>query len=205
MSLCGKCLMLWMGAASALTNINLISPSSAFLQKLLDTVGLWLIMVQIPSLPSLGQWSSTVLKALWPRLQNYAFRRGEEDPLWDGCAAGAAGNETAAAGCYTGWMARVPKYIEQMAAIRKQMWATFPNTKPVSTALPSGVGGGDVYSGSYWNEADYADPDFTISHWGAVTYAKLLKLKKEYDPEGLFYGHHAVGSELWDASGNCKL
>jgi hypothetical protein len=33
------------------------------------------------------------------------------------------------------------------------------------------------YSGSYWNEADYWDRDFTASHWGTEVYAKLLALK----------------------------
>ena len=27
---------------------------------------------------------------------------------------------------------------------------------------------------------------------------KAFMIKKKYDPQGLFYGHHAVGSELWD-------
>ena len=49
------------------------------------------------------------------------------------------------------------------------------------------------------------DPHFQESHWGKEVYAKLLKLKQEYDPKGLFYGHHAVGSELWSADGNCRV
>ena len=55
-----------------------------------------------------------------------------------------------------------------------------------------------------WNEADYSDPAFQISHWGQ-NYPRLLALKKQYDPQGLFYGHHSVGSELWSADGNCRL
>ena len=105
-------------------------------------------------------------------------------------------------------------------------------------------------------KADYADLDFSVSHWGRENYRKLIALKKRsrvirvnewlldilfvhifflctyslsidrcsgftvmyarvpvlmyvcvfrYDPNGLFYGHHAVGSELWDASGNCRI
>ena len=68
--------------------------------------------------------------------------------MYVGCAAGAAGDEAAAAACYTGWMARVPQYIAQMSAIRKELWTMFPNTKPVSAVLPPGVGGGDIYSGT---------------------------------------------------------
>ena len=152
----------------------------------------------------MGSRSSTVLKALWPRLQTYAIR-SKADPLYEGCVAGVAGDESKAKRCYYGWMARTPAYIKQMEAVRKLLWDTFPNTKPVTPTLPPGVGGGAVYSGSYWNEADYADPAFQTSHWGEETYFKLITLKKLYDPHGLFYGHHAVGSELWDATGNCRL
>ena len=38
-----------------------------------------------------------------------------------------------------------------------------------------------------------------------TNYPRLLALKKEHDPQGLFYGHHSVGSELWSADGNCRL
>ena len=58
---------------------------------------------------------------------------------------------------------------------------------------------------SDWNEADYEDPEFQNSHWGPVVYARLLRLKKVYDPAGLFFGHHSVGSELWSADGNCRV
>lgn len=50
---------------------------------------------------------------------------------------------------------------------------------------------------------DYADRDSPTSMWGTVTYARLLALKKQFDPAGLFYAHQAVGSELWDQTGNC--
>ena len=99
-----------------------------------------------------------------PRLQVYAIK-GKEDPLWSGCAAGAAGDEAAAAACYTGWMARVPQYITQMSAIRKELWAMFPNTKPVSATLPPGVGGGDVYSGT-------SAPLWNLKHARALTHLR---------------------------------
>ena len=53
-------------------------------------------------------------------------------------------------------------------------------------------------------KADYWDRDFAGSHWGNSAYAKLLSLKDRYDPNGLFYGHHSVGSERWSADGNCR-
>jgi hypothetical protein len=160
-------------------------------------------MFNVPSLPQLGAWSPAVLRSLWPRLSEYALPNAT-DPLRADCEAGAAGDGAKAAGCYRGWMARVPGYVEQVAALREQLWQTFPNAKPASAALPPGAGGGDIYSGSYWNEADHDDPDFAVSHWGPH-YARLLELKRQYDPKGLFYGHHAVGSELWDKAGNCRI
>eukprot|EP01051_Picozoa_sp_SAG22_P038725 SAG22_NODE_20010_length_269_cov_0.911765_1_plen_89_part_11 len=87
-----------------------------------------------------------------------------------------------------GWAARVPRFRSQVEQVRRLLWQYFPNEKD---GLP--------YSGSYWNEADYQDPHWQASHWGA-TYPRLLALKQKYDPQGLFYGHHSVGSELWDAS-----
>ena len=92
------------------------------------------------------------------------------------------------------WNARVPRFRRQVEDIRQILWETFPNEQD-----------GQPFSGSYWNEADYADPDFQASHWGKEKYARLLALKKRFDPQGLFYGHHSVGSELWSADGNCRL
>ena len=34
-------------------------------------------------------------------------------------------------------------------------------------------------------------------------YGALREIKRRYDPAGLFVCHHCVGSEDWDASGNC--
>ena len=158
---------------------------------LLEAPSFWLIMLNIPSLPQLPP-SSRLLKSLWPRLKEYAVL-SEYDPLWVPCEAGAAGNEAKAKQCMDGWSARVPRLRAQVAEVRKIMWQVFPNLKD-----------GESYSGSYWNEADYEDPSFQISHWG-TNYPRLLALKKTHDPQGLFYGHHSVGSELWSADGNCRL
>ncbi|MBT9582482.1 BBE domain-containing protein, partial [bacterium] len=55
-------------------------------------------------------------------------------------------------------------------------------------------------SGAYANEADYFEPDWQREFWG-VHYAKLLEVKRRYDPIGLFHCHHGVGSEGWSADG----
>jgi hypothetical protein len=159
---------------------------------LLNTVGLWLMYFEIPDLPQLPP-SATLLKALWPRLQQYAIT-SPKDPLHKTCTAGASGDEGQAVACMDGWAKRIPAYAKQVDAIRQQLWSTFPNKK-----------NGQPYSGSYWNEADFEDPHFQESHWGKEVYAKLLALKQKYDPAGLFVCHHCVGSEMWSADGNCRL
>ena len=49
-------------------------------------------------------------------------------------------------------------------------------------------------AGSYVNETDYFEPDWQREFWGD-NYQRLLKIKRKYDPEGLFLCHHCVGSE----------
>jgi FAD/FMN-containing dehydrogenase len=49
-------------------------------------------------------------------------------------------------------------------------------------------------SGSYVNETDYFEPDWQRSLWGAH-YARLLAIKRRYDPTNVFTCHHCVGSE----------
>lgn len=58
-------------------------------------------------------------------------------------------------------------------------------------------------AGTYVNEADYFIPNWQQAFWGD-NYSKLLEIKKKYDPNGLFYCHHCVGSEAWSADGMCK-
>lgn len=51
--------------------------------------------------------------------------------------------------------------------------------------------------GAYANEADVNEPNWQESFWGH-NYPRLLQLKKKFDPRGLFYVHHGVGSEQWE-------
>ncbi len=59
-------------------------------------------------------------------------------------------------------------------------------------------------AGSYVNESDYFQADWQRAFWGAH-YSKLLKIKRRYDPRGLFFVHHGVGSEDWSADGFTPL
>lgn len=51
-------------------------------------------------------------------------------------------------------------------------------------------------SGSYANEADFRQPNFQSTFWG-TNYDKLLRIKKEHDPNDFFYATVGVGSEAW--------
>jgi FAD/FMN-containing dehydrogenase len=55
-------------------------------------------------------------------------------------------------------------------------------------------------AGSYVSESDYFLRDWQRRFWGS-NYARLLRAKRRYDPDGLFFVHHGVGSEGWDKDG----
>lgn len=59
---------------------------------------------------------------------------------------------------------------------------------PIRAATPNG--------GAYGNEADIAEPNWQQAFWGK-NYPRLLSIKQRYDPLGVFYGYHSVGSEGW--------
>jgi FAD/FMN-containing dehydrogenase len=55
-------------------------------------------------------------------------------------------------------------------------------------------------AGAYVNECDYFQADWQQAFWGS-NYERLLRVKRRYDPDGLFTVHHGVGSENWSADG----
>jgi FAD/FMN-containing dehydrogenase len=58
--------------------------------------------------------------------------------------------------------------------------------------------------GSYLSESDFFEADWRQAFWGA-NYERLATAKKKYDPEGLFFVHHGVGSEQWSADGFTRV
>lgn len=58
--------------------------------------------------------------------------------------------------------------------------------------------------GSYVSESDFFEKDWQNSYWG-TNYARLASVKKKYDPTGLFFVHHGVGSDEWSSDGFTKL
>jgi FAD/FMN-containing dehydrogenase len=53
------------------------------------------------------------------------------------------------------------------------------------------------------SESNFFEPDWQKALWGE-NYARLLAVKEKYDPAGLFFVHHGVGSEAWSADGFIK-
>jgi hypothetical protein len=54
--------------------------------------------------------------------------------------------------------------------------------------------------GAYVSESNYFEADWQKAFWG-TNYARLRAVKDRYDPEGLFFVHHGVGSEDWSPDG----
>jgi hypothetical protein len=55
-------------------------------------------------------------------------------------------------------------------------------------------------AGSYVSESNYFNARWQQAFWGP-NYAKLRVVKDKYDPGGLFFVHHGVGSENWSTDG----
>jgi FAD/FMN-containing dehydrogenase len=55
-------------------------------------------------------------------------------------------------------------------------------------------------AGSYLSESEYFLRDWQQRFWGP-NYRRLAAAKRRYDPDGLFFVHHGVGSEDWSADG----
>ena len=59
-------------------------------------------------------------------------------------------------------------------------------------------------AGSYVSESNYFNPRWQDAYWGG-NYARLQAVKAKYDPNGLFFVHHGVGSEEWSSDGFTRV
>ena len=57
---------------------------------------------------------------------------------------------------------------------------------------------------AYVSESNFFEHEWQRAFWGR-NYPQLLRVKTKYDPEGLFFVHHGVGSEAWSADGFTRL
>ena len=55
-------------------------------------------------------------------------------------------------------------------------------------------------AGAYVSESDYFQPNWQDAYWGR-NYARLARVKRAVDADGLFFVHHGVGSEGWSRDG----
>ena len=90
----------------------------------------------------------------------------------------------------------VPGHEPDAAAARIQAEAVDKSMDAIRKLLPR--------VGSYVWETDYFQPHWQEAFWGE-NYDRLLAVKREYDPDGLFFLHHGVGSEDWSADGFTRL
>jgi FAD/FMN-containing dehydrogenase len=59
-------------------------------------------------------------------------------------------------------------------------------------------------AGSYVSESNFFNAEWRRAYWGEH-YARLRVIKDRYDPSGLFFVHHGVGSEDWSPDGFAPL
>ena len=59
-------------------------------------------------------------------------------------------------------------------------------------------------AGSYVSESNFFNDRWQEAFWGS-NYKRLAAVKQTYDPGGLFFVHHGVGSENWSADGFTRL
>jgi hypothetical protein len=102
------------------------------------------------------------------------------------CSTAGAMSNAVVIGCWT-------KYHADLEATRADYYGRVAAT--IRQVFPAA---------GYLNEGDWFEKDWQHVFWG-VNYARLLAIKHEVDPHGLFVCHHCVGSEGWTADGNCRL
>jgi hypothetical protein len=78
-------------------------------------------------------------------------------------------------------------------------WNFTATVQPVLAELAGGAS-----SGSYSNEGDVLEPNFSVTFYGP-NYPRLESIKATYDPNDLFIVPVGVRSEYWDAEGMCLV
>ncbi len=90
----------------------------------------------------------------------------------------------------------VPGHEPDEAAARRQSATVEASMNEIRKLAPR--------VGSYVWEADFFEPNWQDAFWGE-NYPRLKRIKDKYDPDGLFFLHHGVGSEDWSADGFTRL
>jgi FAD/FMN-containing dehydrogenase len=86
----------------------------------------------------------------------------------------------------------IPGHEPDRSAARRHAGAIARAMTEMRALLPS--------VGAYLAESDFFEAAWREAFWGP-NYARLLAVKDRYDPDGLFFVHHGVGSERWSPDG----
>jgi FAD/FMN-containing dehydrogenase len=90
----------------------------------------------------------------------------------------------------------IPGHEPDIAAARDRAASVGRAMQEVLKLVPNG--------GSYLSESNFFNDRWQQAFWGQ-NYDRLAAVKKKYDPSGLFFVHHGVGSEEWSVDGFTRL
>jgi FAD/FMN-containing dehydrogenase len=90
----------------------------------------------------------------------------------------------------------VPGHEPDLTSARRQAAAIAKSMDELRKIVPE--------VGSYVSETNFFEQSWQRSFWG-TNYPRLQAVKAKYDPTGLFFVHHGVGSEDWSPDGFTRL
>ncbi|EQD79305.1 FAD binding family protein, partial [mine drainage metagenome] len=89
-----------------------------------------------------------------------------------------------------------PFHAPADSAVREQVAKVIASMDALRSIVPQ--------AGAYVAESNYFDTDWQHAYWGS-NYPRLAAVKRKYDPDGLFFVHHGVGSDDWSDDGFTRL